>query len=213
MFKKWLPVMVVLGAALPAGATTTYNTVSSMQTANPGLTFTPVDLSVLQTLSASPSYSLNGVGFAASSNNLTYQVSPPTGWSGITMRGTDNGSSITITLPTGATAFGGIFGGVGGSFGTVTLSGIGDAGSFSQDIAFNTPQYWGFVSNTAITSITLSVTAGTAKPGLNNFVFGLPTSTGGGGDTGGTTTPEPSSLALMGGALIAIPILARRRRK
>jgi hypothetical protein len=115
---------------------------------------------------------------------------------------------MTITLPSGATAFGGYFGQAGSSsFSTLTLIVAGDT-TVTQ--TFNGPgaTFFGFTSSTPFTSITLY--NDTKSPAVNQFEFGTVAI---GGDGGASDTPEPSSMALMGGALIVLPLWARRHRK
>lgn len=221
MFKKLLPMLVAL-TALPVGATTVYTSFSSMASANAGLTFSAVDFTTGSGLLTGLYTSADGVAFQSDASYLSTTGSASGGWSGLTLR-SNGGASITITLPTGATAFGGRFGGTSGTWGDIMIAAVGNT-TESLTISYGSPQYAGFVSTIPFSSITLSVTAGNTLPALNNFVFGMPMSSGGpggggpgdggpGGDPGPATTPEPSSMALMGAALIAIPLWARRRHR
>ncbi len=205
MLKRLLPLLLVIGA-LPAGATTTYTSLATMTAANPGLNFTNVDFSGLASYTPAASFSASGVDFAALSGTLN-GTATMSGWgAGMILRTTSNGGTINITLPGTATAFGGYFGFTGSGTFTVTLSGTGDT-SFNQtaSVTQTTPQYWGVVSTVAFTSISVSMSGSTKFAAVNNFAFGTPSG-------GGAEAPEPSTLALLGSALIAFPLMARRMR-
>lgn len=209
MFKRLLPLLLAIGG-LPAGATTTYTSFATMTAANPALNFTNVDFSGLSTYSPAASFSASGVDFTALSGTLSGNANL-SGWaSGMILKTTANGGTILITLPSTATAFGGYFGFVGTGTWSVVLSGAGDT-SFSQTASVTqlTPTYWGVVSATPFTSISVTLDGSTKLTAVNGFSFGTPT---GGGGGGGAETPEPSTLALMGSALLALPLMARRMR-
>jgi hypothetical protein len=203
MFKNLLPVLLAM-AALPAGATTVFTSYASMTAANPTLSFNTIDLTPLLSLADNATYTLDGVTFTAGSGTLADASSP---WgSGIVLRTNSSPGTITIQLAPSVTAFGAMFGMIGSSFTTVNLSGSG----IDENAFLNTanPVFWGAVSSTSFTTITFD--ASNKAVALNNFVYSTSPLDGGGG---GGEVPEPSTLALIGSGLIALPLLSRRKHR
>ena len=206
MLKRLLLVLLAL-TALPVGATTSFTSYASMTAANSGLTFTNVDFSGLASFVPNSTFSASGVTFQAASGTLQNNVNL-SGWaSGMILKTTNNAGTINITLPTGATAFGGYFGFTGSGTWDVTLSGVGDSSfSLTSSVTSLTPQYWGVVSTVAFTSISFAA-SGTKLSAINGFSFGMPSA------GASAETPEPSTFALVGSGLVLFPLIARRRAR
>jgi hypothetical protein len=209
MFKNLLPVLLAM-AALPAGATTTYTSQSSMTNdpLNSGLTFTNVDFSGLTTSFIGTTFATSGVTFTPVSSTLSGAT---LGWSTGTVLRSNGGGGMTIDLPSTATAFGGYFGyATGGTFSILLSSGGADSFSFQLNpTASNSPVYLGIVSDVAFSSISFTPDPVNKFVALNGLTYGT-ASVGGGG---GAETPEPSTLAMVGVGLIAFPWIARRKRR
>ncbi|MEO8097727.1 MAG: hypothetical protein ABI811_08490 [Acidobacteriota bacterium] len=203
--KYCLVALLVLGA-LPAHGITVFASESALQ-ATPGLTFTSVNFGPLEFLDPSAFYTLDGVTFAGVGIQLRDASPAGGGWpAGRILQGASNGGAITITLPAGAIAFGGMFGELGSTILSVTLSGSGDA-AFSYNftpVNGTSPVYYGFTSTTPFTSITFASDFSFERIALNGFSFGIASE---------AETPEPAPMALMGGALMALGVLGRWRRK
>lgn len=138
----------------------------------------------------------------------------------------------TLSLQTGSMMSGSILGnatfGSGGSVTFTYSNGVVFTGSFTSaswtEVATNTWVFSGTVMNGTLTVPGYNpVTIGTAVSVDLTTVNGSPTASGNGysfQDTGGTTnfaepsltvTPEPSTLTLLGGGLVCLAILAKRR--
>jgi hypothetical protein len=217
MFKRLLPVVLAL-SALPAGATTTY--VGTSQTSYN---------SAVSDLGAG--YSSSGlVNFLGATSGVSVLN---VGGTGVDFNGFVNGGAATL----------GIGNGTGSDLNLNTTSSPNTyiridfqatVYAVSLDLAtgFGTKNW----------SYTMGSTSGTVSVPQAGTVFGVggdapPTSltppvlpgashalyiqdfsvltqnSGGGGGGGGAEAPEPSTLALMGSALISLPLLARHRTR
>ena len=215
MFKKLMPVLLVL-TALPVGATTQFyntgdatNTEAAFNTAAGLLTsyaFTG------DTLTAPNSYSLidappTGVDFYAFwDNNVTpFALSIV----GSTLRttasnGGANGSTIRVDLPTDVRAIGLH---LTGTAGTQQFC-VEAPGTTSCDtsLVFGSSDnyFYGVISTAAISSFQIR-----EKTDVNSFLVVQNFEVG----LAATATPEPSTMVLVGGGLMLFPLLARRRRR
>jgi hypothetical protein len=220
MFKKLMPVILAL-TALPVGATTTFyytgasvNTEAAFDTATGVLidyTFTG------ETLTSPDFYSLLDAGptgvdfFAFSNNNLT-----PVALTIVssTLRNTtansgSNGSTLRVDLPTDVRAIGlhltalttGNF-----CFEAPGTTACGHTSEGQIQITGGSTYFFGIISDAAIDSFQIRTRTTNSFLAVQNFAVGL--EGGGGGEV-----PEPSTMALLGSSLIALPFLARRKRR
>jgi hypothetical protein len=200
--------------AVPARGTTSYNSLASMQAANPTLTFQNLSFGDFGTSATSYLFEVGDLDFIFTANqNLGLTLaSTPGGWpAGTTLRSNVNSVIITVTLPAEVIGFGANFG-----YGTATATDVTVAGN--NDGAFSVtrttgsvgpnPQYLGLVGTGSFTTLTITSSAFNARFGLNNFVYALAPDEGGGGDV-----PEPGTMALIGTGLMMIPLLQRLRRR
>ncbi|MEI9813167.1 MAG: PEP-CTERM sorting domain-containing protein [Acidobacteriota bacterium] len=207
---KWLPAILVLGA-LPVGATTTYystgsvNDEAAFNTAVGSLTYQNSFL-----LSGSPiiaTESNTGTIFAGFTNNnsvardlgILSGMVTQTGGNG----GTD--SSIYVDVPTGATIIGLHL--ITTTNGPYCVEAPGSVACTLSVSLTNTTSFIGIISTSAISDFQIRREVGTAGQILRIANVGVSS----GGLPG--EAPEPSTMILMGGALLALPVLARRRRK
>jgi hypothetical protein len=202
-------VFSVLVLALPAGATTSYNTLAAMQAANPGLTFAPVDFGLSGSSATFFDFEGGALVFTSSLNNgLQKIVSPGGTWPAATVIEQQVGGIISITLPVGTTAFGATIGQTSAGLpGTITLSGNSD-GAFSFDVfsgTATTPGYIGVCSPSPFTNLQLSVNFGSLRFGLNDFSYATAPA--------GDPVAEPGTLVLIGTGLLMVPLFARRSRR
>ncbi|MEO5924968.1 MAG: PEP-CTERM sorting domain-containing protein [Bryobacteraceae bacterium] len=203
MFKNLLPVLLAM-AALPAGATTTFYVGAAGETAfgadalTRGLTIGGLTDFAGQTSGTSIlDVGSTGVDFTGSSSILV---------DGTVITLSAGSAVLQISLPGDVYAIGMYIQGTatnktwtyGPSGGTVVLNNT-------------TTTFFGAMSTTPLAALpTLTLTGPGTTTGVTvlNFELGTVAPTGGGGEV-----PEPSTLALMGSALIALPLLARRKRR
>ncbi len=216
MLKKWLPLIFVLGA-LPVGATTTYYVGTAGESAF---------LSATGSLTFTNSFSLDGTGFIGTESgtglNFNAFVGNNTGPAQLTITGgklaqTSGPDQSTVLVDVNVTAYAiGLYVKTvqGGSYYCIEPPGssscfAGDVNSAFVDTTANV--FFGIISDTPITDFQLRRDSGNGKLSIvSDALVSSPLSSDSGG---GTDTPEPSSMALMGGALCVIPLLARRIRK
>jgi hypothetical protein len=204
MFKNLLPVLLAM-AALPAGATTTFYVGAA------GETQFNLDL-ITRGLTVGSLIDFTGESSGLTLNDIGPSLVDFTGSSSIFVDGsmiTLNGTSavLQVSLPSDVYAIGMY---ISSATGNKTWS-YGPSGGTIALTASTT--FFGAMSTTplaALPTLTLSGPVG-ASTGINVFNFELGTVSGGGGG-GGSETPEPSTLVLLGSALIVLPVLARRKR-
>ncbi len=206
---KYKFLIAVLMMAIPMRATTMYTSSSLMQTANPGLTFTPVSFDPQGQNTYTPTLDLGGGLTFTGANALripTTTMNPDILWpTGQVLEGFTKGGEIDITLPTGSLAFGASFGEVGSTVLTITLSGSADT-SFSYQVSPSSgaPVYIGVSSTSAFTSIKIATDFPSFEQlALNNFSLGT---------AADSETPEPATMALMGLGLVMLAAIRRRVR-
>ena len=212
--------LALVGLAVPASATITFTYCSSgcsstggsfsswqSATGSSGLVFSgaPITFSA-GGLSSGVYTDGTGTGFTGYSNatntdNLTL--------SGTALAQTINGpnSGIQINLPTNTYAFAMII---------TTVSGFGSPFVELNDRILNnsnysmvvpsggTPEFFGFLSDTAISSLFIGNMGAGGNVQINSFELG---SAG-----GGSSAPETSSVVLLGSGLMVLGFLRRRRR-
>jgi hypothetical protein len=211
MFKSLLPVLLAI-AALPAGATTTFYVGSA------GETQFDADLITRGlTLGALIDFTGESSGFTITDVGPT--LVDFTGSSSITVNGADitlSGGSNTvlqISLPSDVYAIGMFISGITPGDRTWTYGPSG--GTMALNV--NNTIFFGAMSTTplaALPTLTLTGPTGAGTYGINVFNFELGTVvSGGGGSGGGSEAPEPSTFALVGSGLMALPWLARRKRR
>lgn len=234
--------LAVVACAVPASATISYYTdPNAFNTATTGTTSDSVSFDsftvgeffnnstpAIDGVTFTGAQPVNFSGFANPNGSLVV-AGTPAGWpSGNVLERTplgspfqsDFGGSITIDLPSAATAFSFLTSFASGNFGgtnpiTVTVNLVG-GGSLSTTVVVNTvgaPSYLGAVTDTGtISSVILSAPDLAGQMELGQFLFDTPTTSGGGPGDGGDpgSAPEPATFFLIGTGLIAVPLLRRR---
>jgi hypothetical protein len=195
-----------------SGCSTTGGSYSSWQTGtgSSGLVFSGSPITFSAGGLASGIYTDgSGTGFTGYSNSSTATTDSLT-LNGAALAQTTNGkySGIQITLPSNTYAFAMILSTV-SNFGdqAVEVNGLNlDAANFVVGVPSGGTQFFGFLSDTPITSIFVGNTDNfSGKLQINSFELG---ESGG----GGSDTPETSSLVSIGTGLVFCGLLRRRGR-
>jgi hypothetical protein len=201
-------------AAVPIWATqlgATYSSASAMMTANSDQSFTNIDFSPFQGTSAD-SFT-TGLAVFSGTNALSVEANPGGSWpaGSILRRANGNpGQPISITLDPSVRAFGASFGVVSVFPGvaSLTVSYFSDQNySYTLDIAgLGAPVYLGFVTNSAITNLTITPAFPQLFVALNNASYGV-------ANLEVAETPEVGTLVLIGSGLLTVRFLHRRKMK
>jgi hypothetical protein len=198
--------IAVLAMAIPLRASTSFNTLASMEAANPGLTLTPVSFDPLGQNSYTPTLAMSGgLAFTAVGiPTITTTFNPGGSWpAGDILKGATTGGTITITLPTAALAFGASFGEVEGSVTGITVSVTDGSGLVSYSITPSSgqPVYLGISTTSAFTSISFTTGFSFSKLAVNNFSYET------------AETPEVGTMILIGTGLVILSAIRRRVAK
>jgi len=215
-----ISVLTVAVGCIPARASLTYYSNTSAFNAavvTAGDAVSPIDFSgFVGVTNPTETDPLTGTIFSTTGGNLD-GVTPPGGWPGDLLERTTTGSGgsvyMTITPPAGTLAFELYLGNLapgssqGITFVTVSATGCNSPGfsygggcAIEPTPAIGAPVFTGVVSDTAITSITISADVGSNQYiGISGFELG-----------GTAPTPEGRTSILIGSGLILLPLLQRR---
>lgn len=205
--------LAVVACAVPASATITYDTTPAQFTIDTsGMTSQSVTFSPLG-IFGSP-LTFNGVSFVGfnadtTQGNLSVLSVPPSNasnWTQGVLLAPVAGGAMTITFPTNVRAFS-FFASYPGSFNplvvTVTSADANSPLPESVSVGFSLPNFWGFITDQQITSVTLTPHSGTDQIMLGAFLFDTP-------NVPQDPVPESGSLFLIGTGLALLPLLHRR---
>jgi hypothetical protein len=155
---------------------------------------------------------VSGVTFTTAESNALSVINNPGGsWpAGQVLTRSINAGEIDIALPASTRAFGASFGLLGGATISVTIR--YDSGStFTHQLNIagtGSPVFLGFVSDAQITNLRFINDFNFSALALNNVMIADAFT---GGDP--EATPEPGTLLLIGGGLVSLRLLGRRRRR
>jgi hypothetical protein len=180
-------------AAATASATTTYSSQSSLESSNPDLTFTAIDLTAFIGQSLLSSITVGGVTFSGA-GSTTFSVPNATT---LTM---DVGGTLNVTLPANARAFGSNIANIGSTTLTISFTGDGTPYSDGPNVVPSTIFFGARVTTSFTTSI--GYTTGLGKISLSNFEIGTMTA---------EESPEGRTMLLLGTGLVALRFLRRFR--
>jgi hypothetical protein len=210
MFRKLLPVILMLASPTWAATTfQTYSTPGDLQ-AVAGLTFTSLNLGSFSPALPVDASSIGIVSFSSPSN-LTTAANPGGGWASGVVLTRSSGSYIDITFASDVVAFGAYYGELGASVLDVTLSGTAGGTPFSYTLSPTdsaSPVYRGIVASAPFTSIRFATNFSFEQLAMNGISYGV---------ANGAPPPgeavESSTMALMGGSLVGLVFMARRKKR
>lgn len=206
MFKRLLPVVLAL-SALPAHATINYYVGSSSEASfNTALIGNGLTASgIINFAGATGGSSVNNVGgTGVNFVGVTTTVSV-TGANQLKEDNPGSGARVDVTPTNPIYAIGLHFlsGSASGNFWCVEAPGSGTCDNILT-VTSSSPAFLGVISSSPLTAFSIrQLGSGTALM-FNDFTVGT---------LAVSETPEPSTMAMLGGALVLFPLMARRKRR
>ena len=186
-------VLLVAGCAVPASASlTTYSTLSNLESAAPGDTFSNI------------TFAQGGLGTSTTDDGITFSdtgqlqgLENDPGWSGATGISTYNGlSTIVLTIPSSVNAIGFYVYGLGGYVSITDDSG----GSYANGSPLP-DGFFGIATGSTFSTFTISANNGT-ELAIGDIYVGE-----------AQATPEVATLLLVGTGLLGMGFIRRRANR